>query len=456
MELNMWQKRYISMFVSFLLLFTIAGQAIANEEERDVSEEMIYLILIDRFNNGDPSNDFEVDLSNPSGFQGGDFKGITGKLDYIKEMGFTSVLLTPIFNNGQNGYDGYSIENYREVEEHFGTMEEFKTLVREAHSRDIHVIIDFVVNDEREEMIDIGKWWVKETNIDGYKLTNHTKEKTIPFLPDFVSEIESVKENFIFIAEEGAEAGIDIVLNSQHYEEVASVLSAPGGKLDNIPTSREESSYLGNYIDNHDTLRFTRRALENEEHPVTRLKMGLSYLYLTPGVPIVYYGTEIALDGGMTPDNRKLMNFRTDDELEKYLTTLSQLRGKIPALTQGSMELLHSTEDGMMVYKRSYEDDTMIVAINNSPKSQKVNFSLDLDVSKQQLRGLLDDDVALTDEDKDEFTIILDRESAEVYQLEEKVGINIPFVLIIIFVPLLTFGFFYLNKRRVSKSENEE
>ena len=454
-EQNMRKKGYVNILVSFLLLFSIAGQVVATEEERDVQSAIIYQILIDRFNNGDPSNDLEVDLSDPSSYHGGDFKGITTRLDYIKEMGFTSILLTPIFNNDQNGYDGYSVENYYEVEEHFGSLDDFKSLVKEAHTRNLKVIIDFVVNNEQEEMVQAGKWWVSETNVDGYKLTNST-DTSIPFMQEFVSEVKSVKENFIFIADKGPEINeleseVNIILDSQYYERIASILSAPDGNLENLHTSVEgnnQDSHVGGYIDNHNTLRFTRRALENEEHPVTRLKLALSYLYLSPGVPIVYYGTEIALDGGETPDNRKLMNFRTDDELVNYLNKLSQTRSNVPALTKGSMELLHSTEDGMTVYKRTYEDDIAIVAINNSTKSQKVSIPIDTNNANQQLRGLLNDDMALTEQDN-EYTIILDRESVEVYQLEEKVGVNIPFILIIIIVPLLTFGFFYLNKRRV-------
>lgn len=61
-------------------------------------------------------------------------------------MGFTAIWLTPVFDNEEKGYHGYWINDFYKTEEHFGTIEEFKTLVKEAHKRDMKVILDFVVN----------------------------------------------------------------------------------------------------------------------------------------------------------------------------------------------------------------------------------------------------------------------------------------------------------------------
>ena len=69
--------------------------------------------------------------------------------------------------------------------------------------------------------------------------------------------------------------------------------------------------------------------IENNEHPGPRWRQALTFLYTTPGVPIVYYGSEIALDGGEPPDNRRQMNFRTDPELMEYITKIGDLRATI-------------------------------------------------------------------------------------------------------------------------------
>ncbi len=140
------RKRFKNLIIiPFLLFFALPVDAI-EKEERSWQDESIYFIMVDRFNNGDTDNDFEVNPIDSKSYNGGDFKGITDKLDYIKEMGFTSIWLTPVFDNEADGYHGYWIQNFYKTEEHFGTLEEFKTLVKEAHDRDIKVILDFVVN----------------------------------------------------------------------------------------------------------------------------------------------------------------------------------------------------------------------------------------------------------------------------------------------------------------------
>jgi alpha-amylase len=67
-------------------------------------------------------------------------------LDYIKSLGMTTIWLTPVMDNAPLGYHGYWIHDFYEVDEHFGTLDDFKELVDEAHKRDMKVILDYVVN----------------------------------------------------------------------------------------------------------------------------------------------------------------------------------------------------------------------------------------------------------------------------------------------------------------------
>ena len=251
--------------------------------------------------------------------------------------------------------------------------------------------------------------------------------------------------------------GIDSVVDYPFFNEAARVFSSPDQSLDRLDTvwQRNKTLYenpyiLGNFIDNHDNIRFTRRALQQQENPITRLKLALSYLYTAPGIPIVYYGTEIAMDGGEDPDNRRLMDFRTDDELVNYITKLSNLRKNNSALTEGDFELLHD-DRGMAVFKRTNEDNTIIIAINNSSESKRFDLSNEVIAPNMQLTGTLTDDVIPGNSDG--YTIILDRELAEVYVLTEKQGVNIPIISVFILVPLATVGFFLLNRRRLKKKE---
>jgi glycosidase len=128
-------------------------------------DEVIYFVLPDRFENGDPSND-RGGLSgdrlttgyDPTGkgfFHGGDLKGLTKRLDYIKGLGATTVWLTPIFTNkavqgpkGQEsaGYHGYWITDFTHVDPHLGTDADFEGLVDAAHAKGMKVYMDIVVN----------------------------------------------------------------------------------------------------------------------------------------------------------------------------------------------------------------------------------------------------------------------------------------------------------------------
>ncbi|MBL2526404.1 alpha-amylase, partial [Klebsiella pneumoniae] len=94
-------------FVLFVPIHTFA------DEKREWKDEVIYSIMIDRFNNGEPKNDKQLEVGNLEGYQGGDIRGIIKRLDYIKEMGFTTVMLSPLFESGK--YDGLDVRNFKKV-----------------------------------------------------------------------------------------------------------------------------------------------------------------------------------------------------------------------------------------------------------------------------------------------------------------------------------------------------
>jgi glycosidase len=128
--------------------------------------EVIYFLLPDRFENGDPTNNTGrspssdpnvngFDPSNPNFFHGGDLKGITDKLDYIHDLGATSIWTTPILRNrpvqdyGEKriaGYHGYWVLDFTDVDRHFGTKADFQRLISSANDRGIGIIMDVVVN----------------------------------------------------------------------------------------------------------------------------------------------------------------------------------------------------------------------------------------------------------------------------------------------------------------------
>ena len=121
------------------------------------ADEVVYQIVVDRFNDGDPSNNQKnieaYQRANQSGSQsglpdyrhGGDLKGITKRLGYLKDLGITSLWITPILKTS-GSYHGYCTSDYTDVDPGFGTRDDLRELTREAHRKGIRVVMDIVVN----------------------------------------------------------------------------------------------------------------------------------------------------------------------------------------------------------------------------------------------------------------------------------------------------------------------
>ena len=127
------------------------------ESPANWADEVVYQVMVDRFNDGDPSNNHsnieEFQRNNESSTQrglntyrhGGDIKGITKRLDYLQRLGITSLWITPILKSN-GAYHGYCTQDLANIDEGFGTREDFQDLVQQAHRRGIRVILDVVVN----------------------------------------------------------------------------------------------------------------------------------------------------------------------------------------------------------------------------------------------------------------------------------------------------------------------
>ncbi len=115
--------------------------------------EWVYALVIDRFHDGKhrtlPNVHGRTGFGDAKDLRktcGGNLNGIRQKLPYIKELGCTSILLTPFLENNSEHYHGYAIQNFLKVDERFGTLHELKALVQEAHDLGMRVIMDVVLN----------------------------------------------------------------------------------------------------------------------------------------------------------------------------------------------------------------------------------------------------------------------------------------------------------------------
>ncbi|WP_203290681.1 alpha-amylase family glycosyl hydrolase [Maricaulis parjimensis] len=139
--------------------------SIAGLTDRDARDEIIYFVMPDRFENGDPSNDtggiagdrldHGFDPTHRGFYHGGDLAGLTQRLDYIQGLGATAIWLTPIFQNqavqggpGQESaaYHGYWITDFTRPDAHIGEREDFRAFVDAAHARGMRVYMDIITN----------------------------------------------------------------------------------------------------------------------------------------------------------------------------------------------------------------------------------------------------------------------------------------------------------------------
>ncbi|MBP6362641.1 MAG: alpha-amylase [Novosphingobium sp.] len=146
-------------------LASVAAAPAPTFRARTPEQEVIYFVLPDRFDNGDPANDrggltgdrlvTGYDPTHKGFYHGGDLKGLTRKLDYIQGLGITAIWFAPVFKNKpvqgpkgdeSAGYHGYWITDFTTIDPHFGTEAEFKAFVDAAHARRIKVYMDIIVN----------------------------------------------------------------------------------------------------------------------------------------------------------------------------------------------------------------------------------------------------------------------------------------------------------------------
>ncbi|WP_445191555.1 alpha-amylase family glycosyl hydrolase [Sphingomonas sp. Tas61C01] len=161
-------KSVAAVLASSLLLCPAAAQpsaAVADYRARLPQDEVIYFVLPDRFENGDPGNDrggltgdrlaTGFDPTAKGFYHGGDLKGLTKRLGYIRSLGATAIWLGPVFRNkpvqgakGQEsaGYHGYWITDFTRVDPHLGSNDDMAALVAAAHARGMKVYMDIIVN----------------------------------------------------------------------------------------------------------------------------------------------------------------------------------------------------------------------------------------------------------------------------------------------------------------------
>lgn len=170
------------------------------DHSRITPNDSIYLIMPDRFAKGkDIVDPKDLRPKAPNGWHGGNINGIREHLDYIKDLGVTTIWLTPVIKNNKKAfkgryysYHGYAITDFYEVDEHFGTIEDYRSLIKESHERGLKVVMDVVFNHcGSEHPWNNGyspRFWINRnpmksnyecTTIFGSYISRYDKEQTI-------------------------------------------------------------------------------------------------------------------------------------------------------------------------------------------------------------------------------------------------------------------------------------
>lgn len=151
---------------SFKRAYEIGARVEGSAQRKSFSSaDMIYLIMPDRFANGDPSNDSTPDTAEKAdrseffGRHGGDIQGIIDHLDYIAELGATAIWPTPLLedNAEHESYHGYAASDYYHIDSRFGSNELYREFVEKAHGKGLKVLMDIVTNH-----CGTSHWWMKD------------------------------------------------------------------------------------------------------------------------------------------------------------------------------------------------------------------------------------------------------------------------------------------------------
>ncbi len=432
------------------------------------SDDVIYLLMPDRFSNGDKSNDdpaISKGLFNPNDpqmYHGGDLQGVIDRLPYLKTLGITAIWMTPVYENVNelnfkqaiNGkpradYHGYGVTDYYGVEEHFGNVALFRKLTDSAHALGIKVIQDQVANhtgpyhpwvanpplpdwfhgtaanhvdetwqiwtlndpnasasvtrpvldgwfnnvlpDMNQENAEVAQyeiqnalWWVGVSGIDGIR------QDTLPYVPRGFwkpwsaalkrqyPDLRVVGEVFdqdpaLTSSFQTDDTGIDSVFDFPLYFKLREVF-AQGRQVEAIPKVLAHDGLYRNagslvtFLGLHDVARF----LNEKNATVNSLKQAFTCLLTTRGIPMIYYGDEIAMRGGEDPDNRRdfpvsaFLNRQGEQaEVYNHVRTLLGLRASHIALRQGTTANL-AVQPDQWIYTRTAEEEIALVAINTA------------------------------------------------------------------------------------------
>ena len=429
------------------------------------ADEVLYFVLIDRFADGDQANNARVERRNPGGYHGGDLKGLTAQLGELADLGVTAIWINPVqkqMPKGMHaqapaklgipefthwGFHGYWIEDFNAMELQFGTREDLKNLVTEAHKRGMKVLLDVVYNHSaydspyRNRTTSSGIGWQRlgEGNCEINALTC-----AVGGLPDFRTEESEVRKYLLdanlglarysgvdgfrldtykhiesdFWAEhrrQTREISPDFFLLAEHWGGTATSLDpffardevdsgfdfSFKGSCEGFVMGRGRAVAFGSYLGKRHQVRpgyLLAHYLSSHDEPMSlanlgrdkdKFRMCVAIQMTSIGMPVIYYGEEVARGGSEWPLNRNDMpwgerdilpgkGIERDEAMRDYYKRLIALRKAHPALRQGNYLLLTGAQDPGLAYIRqdAESQDRVLVVANRGDQPLLVGYPL--------------------------------------------------------------------------------
>ena len=396
-------------------------------QANEAVDRSYYELLIDRYNNGTTQNDRDVNHDDEFAYQGGDFIGVSDRVQHVADMNFTTVLVGNVFDAER--YDGKGIRSYERVNEHFGTEEELRDMVEAFHKQSIEVVIDVPLiwkgqsldEEQQRQMIEKVATFIESNDIDGVRFVE-TDAYDVRTLEERAAQLEQESKRFVIIADERVTERA--IVNEERTELLQQTFAAFNEPTDAfVNWSLDESIPIA--LDTLEGERMTKKMVDLRMFPPTRWHLAATALFTLPGTPVMTYGSEIALNNDLW--QHPIMNFKTEMELKERIGQLNDLRNRSKTLRTGEVEWLH-TEGDYLVWMRSSDDERWIVALNNSDETRSIQLTADQIGDGKKMRGLLQDDLIRQNEDGT-YYIVLTREMSDVYYVEEDQGYNVGYIV---------------------------
>ncbi len=471
-------------------------------EPFDWNGALVYMVMTDRYRNGDTSNDPAATSADPrADWQGGDLDGLRQSIDegLLDQLGIGAIWLTPWQTNPTGvyddrdgahqvtGYHGYWPVAAREVDPRLGGADALHALITEAHEHGIRILMDFVINhvhedheyvdahpewfrtgcvcgqggcdwtadalecqftpympdvdhripEANQQFVDDAVWWLDEFDLDGLRVdaVKHVETAATRNLSVAVREGFEAAGTRYFLMGETAMGWNDCAdpCNDENYGTIARYIGEHGldGQFDFVlyhGVSYRTFAYgdqgmlhadywfqhgqdkwpaeavMTPYIGSHDTPRFVSfadyrgqdgghpRDVPNRQwdnvaeapsdgEPYRRMRIGMSWLLMLPGAPLLYYGDEYGQWGGADPNNRIM--WRPEGELNAdeqatlaHIRALGQARASHPALRTGEYQSLGATEDTLVFARVPATGDPAVVALTRATAGASIAVDL--------------------------------------------------------------------------------